>query len=204
VYQEAYGHGSLSEVVFSFGGILQDMAKMKRSIRKPKDLRDAAAHVNYEIEMLVYSASFLGGWHSSPMTTPAGNTKNMALESFLLHFRNLRAFLCPRLQPVVLDDVCASDFLDEPEERNLGDAEKLSVGQARINKMLAHLSYSRDKYIAAGDYGWKVASMIIVVLEEMQNSFAALNEERRSWFLSVSKIEASLSDARLRVYEESK
>jgi hypothetical protein len=180
------------------------MAKIKRPIRKPKELRDAAAHVNYEIEMLAYSASFLGGWHSSPMTTPAGNTKNMALESFLLHFRNLRAFLCPRLQPVVLDDVCASDFLDEPEERNLGEAEKLSVDQARINKMLAHLSYSRDKYIAAGDYGWKVASMLIVVLEEMQNFFAAIDEERRSWFLSVSKIEASLSDARLRVYEESK
>ena len=35
--------------------------------------------------MLMFAGSELGGWHSSPMSTPAGNYENMALESFLFH-----------------------------------------------------------------------------------------------------------------------
>ena len=79
-----------------------------------KDLRKAAEHVSYEIEMLMFAGSELGGWHSSPMSKPAGNYENMALESFLLHFRNLRAFLCPTLQMTCDDDICASAFLGKP------------------------------------------------------------------------------------------
>jgi hypothetical protein len=165
------------------------MGQNKRPTRKEDELRGAAAHVDYEIAMLVYSASYVGGWHSSPHTTPAGNPKNMALESFLLHFRNLRAFLCPSLQPISIDDVCASDFLDELEERDLGTARTLSVDQVRINKMLAHLSYSRDKYIAAGDHKWMFARMLVVVLEGMQAFFGQLSKERRDWFRSITDVE---------------
>ena len=169
----------------------------KRPIRKESELHGAAAHVDYEIEMLAYAASYVGGWYSSPHTTPVGNPKNMALESFLLHFRNLRAFLCPSIQPISVDDVCASDFINAPEARDLGTASRLSVDQERINKMLAHLSYSRDKYIAAGDHKWMFARMLVVVLEEMQVFFGQLSKERRNWFRSITNLETYLVTARI-------
>jgi hypothetical protein len=173
------------------------MGQNKRPIRKPDELRGAAAHVDYEIEMLVYSASCVGGWHSLSQNTREGYPNNMALESFLLHFRNLRAFLCPSLQPVSIDDVCASDFFDEPEERDLGTASRLSEDQERLNKMLAHLSYRRDKYITAGDYKWMVARMLVVVLEDLQAFFGQLSKERWDWFRSIPGIETYLVTARI-------
>jgi hypothetical protein len=121
--------------------------KTKRSSERPKrdpsDLEAAARHVSYEIRMLFYSAAKLGGWHASPPTTLVDDAKNMALECFLLHFRNLRAFLCPLLQKVYDDDILASDLLGESAARDIGDAAILSEDKERLDKMLAHLSYTR-------------------------------------------------------------
>src|SRR6516162_7282838 len=112
---------------------------MPRNPKTPKEQQRAAEHVSYEIEMLRFSAERLGGWHSSPMTTPIGNEKNMALESFLLHFRNLRAFLCPSLQRCTDDDVLASDFLGKYDGADVGDPNNVNVAKERLDKMLAHL-----------------------------------------------------------------
>jgi hypothetical protein len=82
------------------------MSVKARPKRSQADLQKAAQHVEYEIGMLIYTADHIGGEHSSPKSAPVGDPKNMALESFLLHFRNLRAFLCPSLQmPPKLEDI---------------------------------------------------------------------------------------------------
>jgi hypothetical protein len=107
---------------------------MPRQKRTPEELEKAARHVSYEIEMLGFSAEHLGGCHSSPMCTPTGNEKNMALESFLLHFRNVRAFLCPSLQRLTDDDVLASDFLGMYDGSDVGDRDKLKVDKERLDK----------------------------------------------------------------------
>lgn len=135
-------------------------AQKHRPIRTEEKLRKAAAHVGYEIEMLVYSAGHLGGWHSLPMTTPSGNEKNMALESFLLHFRNLRAFLCPSMQNVRVTDILASDFLDEPTPSDVGNTAKFVNSKERLDQMLAHLTYDRSVHIAAGEHGWRTDDML--------------------------------------------
>ncbi len=95
---------------------------LARQNRTDAELCSAAGHVNYEIAMLIHTAEHLGGWHSSPISTPVDNETNEALESFLLHFRNLRAFLCPSLQMTKADDILASDFLREPKPRDIGRA----------------------------------------------------------------------------------
>src|ERR1019366_5464716 len=124
--------------------------KPKRSSERPKrelsDLEAAAKDVSYEIEMLFYSAGRLGARHASPQTTLSDNDKNSALECFLLHFRNLRAFLWPSLQPFSDDDIIASDLLGELKARDVGDSAILSKHKNRLNKMLAHLTYSRKGY----------------------------------------------------------
>jgi hypothetical protein len=153
---------------------------MPRRSRTTEELRKAAVHVSYEIDMLGFSAEHLGGWHSSPMTNPVGNEKNMALESFLLHFRNLRAFLCPSSQRD--DDVLASDFIGMYDGSDVADRDKLNVDKERLDKMLAHVSYSRPDYIEAGDHGWDSSVMLILILSELRKFLVRLPEQQRPWF----------------------
>ena len=127
-----------------------------RPLRSESQLRNAARHVAYEIDMLLYTARSLGSLYSSPPSGLSEPQQNVALESFLLHFRNLRAFLCPSLQATGVDDVIAGDFLHRSEAIDVGDAAALAADKQRLDRMLAHLSYSRDKYIAAGDAGWPI------------------------------------------------
>jgi hypothetical protein len=164
-------------------------------IRTPQDLRNAAKHVKYEIEMLMFAGSELGGWHSSPMSTPAGNYENMALESFLLHFRNLRGFLCPTLQKISGDDICASAFLGKSEAVDVADTSTLSRDKPRLDKMLAHLSYGREPFIQAREGAWPVARMSIEILEQVEIFLGLLSPEMRSWFPSDEQISNRRSEA---------
>jgi hypothetical protein len=168
------------------------MAGKKRSSERPKrdplDLEAAARHVSYELGMLFHSAARLGGWHGSPITAPEGSDKNMALECFLLHFRNLRAFLCPFLQAFSDDDVIASDLLGEPKARDVADGIVLSKDKKRLDKMLAHLSYSRKTYVEAQDYGWPTAEMELALLDQLEVFFGKLSPERREWFPPAEKL----------------
>lgn len=162
--------------------------------RTPQDLRNAAKHVTYEIEMLIFAGSELGGWHSSPMSKPTGNYENMALESFLLHFRNLRSFLCPTLQKICHDDIWANAFLGRSKP-DVADARKLSTDKRRLDKMLAHLSYSREPFIEAREDAWPVARMSIEILEQLEIFLSLLSPEMRSWFPSNEQISDGKSRA---------
>jgi hypothetical protein len=153
-----------------------------------KDLRKAAKHVSYEMEMLIFAGSQLGGWHSSPMVKPAGNSKNMALECFLLHFRNLRGFLCPTLQKTCDDDICGSAFLGQSEAIDVVDKNTLARDKERLDKMLAHLSYTRDPFIEARKHDWPVARMSVEILEQLEVFLDLLSPEMRSWFPSNEQI----------------
>ena len=169
------------------------MRKMRRVClriaRADEVLRGAAKHVEYEIEMLLYAQDHIGGFHSSPMTMPLGMEKNMALESFLLHFRNLRAFLYPSLQSVLDDDVVASDFLGEQKAEDVGDDPgTLASHKERLDRMVAHLSYLREEYIVAGDGGWNVAQMAIAILDQMDSFLARLPGHTIPWFPSRSDL----------------
>ena len=153
---------------------------MPRNLKTTDELRKAAKQVSYEVDMLAFCHERLGGWYASPPTFLSGDEKNMALESFLLHFRNLRAFLCPSLFRD--DDVLASDFLGRYDGSDVGDKNKLNVDKERLDKMLAHLSYSRADYIEAGDYGWDSSRMLILVVEELQKFLGQLTGQERGWF----------------------
>ena len=163
---------------------MQDPQKGKSKKRKQRqdvDLRAAAGHVSYEIRMLVFAGKRLPSYHSSPAGL-GEDDKNMALETFLLHFRNLRAFLCPEKELPRADDVIASDFLDKTLARDLADSDLLSVDRERLNKMLAHLSYSRRKYIQLGTHAWDVLAMLRVMLDQFEAFLVKLPPARRAWF----------------------
>jgi hypothetical protein len=155
---------------------------LARELRTDKQLHDAADHVRYELEMLVYSAQHLGGWHSSPMTMPGGADRNMALECFLLHFRNLRAFLCPSLHPPRAADIVASD-LHTPTAKDLGNPQALdAANKDLLDQMLAHLTYLRSDHIAVGGGGWNTGVMLLAMSEQLKTFFASLPEHMADWF----------------------
>lgn len=161
------------------------MAKRSKvRTERTADLRKAAEHVSYEIRMLVYAPSITGARHASPPTTPAEDYWNMAMESFLVHFRNLRAFLCPFLQIITDDDVIATDFLGERQPRDIGDSGRLGVDKERIDKMVVHLSYSREDFIKSGKSDWYIADLTVTMLEEFEKFLAQLPAEKVAWFPS--------------------
>ena len=168
------------------------MARKNRNSARPKrdppELEAAARHVSYEIRMLLHSAAELGGWHASPPTTLVDDSKNMALECFLLHFRNLRAFLCPSLQNIYGDDILASDLLGELEVRDIGNAAILSKDKERLDKMLAHLSYTRRGFIEAQNYGWHTAEMELALIGQLEVFFGLLTPAMRAWFPPADEI----------------
>jgi len=159
---------------------------MDRMTRTPEELLEAAKHVTYEIKMLVFAADHLGHGHSCPPTKPSGNEKHMALESFLLHFRNLRAFLCPSLQCVYREDILAGDFYESPRREDVVAPERLARDVERLNGMLAHLSYERRSYTAAGPYNWKTTEMAAAAVEELRAFLATLPPDRAAWFPGAS------------------
>jgi hypothetical protein len=120
----------------------------------------------------------------------------MALESFLLHFRNLRAFLCPSLQMVHRQDIVAGDFLLATEAKDIGEPLKLDIDTARLDEMLSHLSYLRAGHIAAGDHGWKVAEMTLVLLEEIKIFLGSIPNQRQAQFYPMALIDEAVSGAK--------
>ena len=100
--------------VRSWRGIHEAQMGKKRTIRSIQTdavLEEAGRHVHYEIAMLIHSVDYYAWVCSLPPSAATDKCKNMAIESFLLHYRNLRGFLCPSIQTSWPDDVIASDFL---------------------------------------------------------------------------------------------
>jgi hypothetical protein len=162
----------------------------KRPPRTQDELRKAADHVNYEIATLVYAGEEL-------VARPAGSDGDIALESFLLHFRNLRAFLCPTKQRLGDDDVIASDFLNERKGRDLGDWTFLQEHKGKLDKMLAHITYARAVYITSRQNQWDFGGMQELMLTELEYFFSMLPTNVRTWFKDSEWMQNNVHRARV-------
>jgi hypothetical protein len=168
----------------------------RRDIRSDEQLQIVAEHVRYEMKMLVYTAERLPPYHASPRGI-GENEKNVLLESFLLHFRNLHAFLCPgKHRPPKRDDVIASDFLKKAEATDCAALSGFTDDdQERLNKMLAHISDRRPAYISDGDDGWHVAPMLTMMLKELDVFFEKCPRDQREWFPSAEWMRNAIATA---------
>ena len=154
------------------------VARSKRPTRTQAVLQYLASSngsLYYEVQMLNYAAK-------ESLNTQSGFEHNVAVETFLVHFRNVRDFLYPasdswtndrKFDDVIAFDFC-SDWLSVAD-----DWKECSANERhRVNKLLAHISYSRPQL----DHNWPVAYMVAVI----RNSFAAfvstLPPERKEWF----------------------
>ena len=106
------------------------------------------------------------------------------LESFLLHARTLRDFLCDDHKRH-RDDVLAGDFFGAPEmwtkvRPPLGPY--LPENRKRLNRALAHISYARLGFRARKE--WDISAVLRELDLIWQSFLAALSPERREWFWS--------------------
>lgn len=110
---------------------------------------------------------------------PKDAAYNMAVESFLLHFRLIRDFLYPNdLIWSEGDNVVAADY-NPTWTKTDGDWNECSPQERkRVNKLLAHLSYSRR----ALDHSWPTALMRQEVIQSLASFVRSLPPERQLWF----------------------
>ena len=118
-----------------------------RSIRSIDDLRAAACTMTYEHRMFIASARVL--MNRPPRATDQMSVLigNMALESSLIHARNLRDFFSPNGRK---DDILARDFVSPLPRIALPYLRNKSTDR-RLNRLLAHPSYSRTKLVGKWD-----------------------------------------------------
>jgi hypothetical protein len=144
---------------------------------KPEEkLRAAAELIVQERRMLHHSYSKLAEISSADIADPV--ERNVYLESFLLHFRNILNFLEPP-DSVREDDVKAADFLSTYVATNAP-----SQYRKDINKRLSHVTYSR-LLVEPENRSWPSSEMLGEI-EETWNDFmrrADIAEELPSdWF----------------------
>ena len=160
-----------------------------RPARSDKELALTASDVAYEVGEIFNIRQRLD---FLPLLHPTFN--NMAIESFLVHYRNVRDFLFPSQQTVepekcnyskAIDDVIAFDFCPDgwtyistnwtdvvPDERD------------RINKQLSHISYSRPGY----SKDWPIPAMTEAVHMRFAEFLKALPLKRRAFFAELRPI----------------
>jgi len=151
--------------------------------RTEQDLRDAAKDVGHEIHMLNATARWLSS-HDVEMSTGEDIAK-ACLESFVLHVRNLIDFLYPPGN-AQSDDILAGHFYgdtDEWERYCPPKIELLEKAKKRVDKLAAHLTYSRSKL----DKFWEFTDL----QKELQRVIACflshLPPERMAWFAAAEE-----------------
>ena len=115
-------------------------------------------------------------------TKSSAAEQNLAIECFLLHFRILREFLYPSSNSWTdkrkLDDVIAFDLSDHWVKTEDDWAECSPNERERINKLLAHISYSRPRL----DHSWPIRNMLASIRKSFAAFVATLSPERQGWF----------------------
>jgi len=147
--------------------------KPPHSLTDDELLKYIDEHVEYELDMLVWSAGILARLapHKTDGYLPWA-LNNGLLNSFAVHARNLIAFLYPSSvgkgfpTDVVIGDFVPHDVLSEHQPAISSILEEAIV---KSNKQVAHLSLERLQYEAAGKE-WK----FIDVARDIKKALAAI------------------------------
>ena len=107
--------------------------------------RSAVDTIIYEYKMFSFASAEVIRLQKGPRKTRSARGRwNLALEGALLHARNLRDFFTGTNRNDD-DDIAARDFLGIQPRWRLTKLRSLAV-RTRLNKKLAHPTYSRSRY----------------------------------------------------------
>ena len=146
-----------------------------RPLRGQRALMSAAKDVAYELDMVRKAAALV------VQARAAGHQDlvNLFLEAFLLHARNLRDFLAWSNNP---NDVVASDFVGRPVRVRMPLLRSRKV-RDRLNKRIAHLSYSRSRL----GRQWNVAVLLTEIDSAMDAFLRRLSQVRPALFKRLTR-----------------
>jgi len=150
--------------------------------RTDTELHEAANHVDYELQMLNAMVLLLSSAHGATAMRQA--VANACLESFVLHVRNLIDFLYPPASPKP-DDILSDQYVrDEVTWRTCRPAKTplLLDAETRVNKLAAHLTYSRLQL----DKTWKFSDIRADLCRVITCFVDQLAPARMAWFPSAS------------------
>ena len=108
--------------------------------------------------------------------------ESILLTAFLVHARNLRAFL---FTPPRLDDVAAEHFLPDWAEKVEDWCPYFLEHRERLNKSLAHISYKRIEYEA--NKLWECGTIHKELTDAWNEFFGRLTREEQDWFTAPRK-----------------
>jgi hypothetical protein len=145
----------------------------------------AARFVEYELAMVRDTAEML---RTVPISDANRVTRNVALESLLIHARSLADFFLGDRPPGRRDDILAIDYFDNATTWTQQRARLMpyiSVERDRLNRAVAHLSYDRIQHKAAGaDPSWDISRIVNDVEGGWQAFVRAIDAVHRAWFPS--------------------
>ncbi len=125
---------------------------MTRPRRTNEELRKARIHISYELRALDAAFRLM----LKPGVQHTFEESRLLLEAFLIHVRTLVDFFY--VDSTNKDDMIAQDFLPSSTDwaaKRPTFPVNLKELRTAINKLLAHLSYSRRKY-AEEEWQWKI------------------------------------------------
>ena len=143
----------------------------------PKAQKIASA-VLYEWKMFIATIAALNGVHFL-----GGAIRNALLESLLIHARILTDFFFT--DPSREDDVSAKHFFHNEEDWRVDfktECPYLYENRQRLNKSVAHLSYSRIEYESDKEWQYgRISNELHSIWDKFRSS---LPTESREWFPS--------------------
>lgn len=147
---------------------------------KKSKIEKGASHIVYEIMMFNGTAIKLSSGITDQFEI------NIALESFVVHSRNLFDFFYSEKK--YPDDISVYDYLKRKKDFNKEKSKKRNLENLtnKANKQVAHLTYSRNNYNKINK-GWLINKIVdnmnITITAFLKN----LNSEEKKWFKDLYK-----------------
>jgi hypothetical protein len=136
------------------------MAKPRNVLKDADLIAYSKAHVLYEISMLVGCGRLLSHPFQREPVDLATVLRNVVIESFAIHVRNLVDFLYPGTN-VKPTDVLADDFFPQGRRPDVFPSlpPKLGAARERAHKQVSHLTTGRLNAADPGK-GWPFAELV--------------------------------------------
>jgi hypothetical protein len=150
---------------------------------KEKALTEGARWVQYELQMLLYALRANEHAYSRVLGISDGPERDRwrvfdtcTQEAFLTHYRNLKNFLNNKMV-YKDDDVVAGDYSDvfTGKDHVKGDMEE----DTRLNRLLAHISYSREALLREN---WNYPEMEERICTVFEEYLKVVKEEAKELF----------------------
>lgn len=152
-------------------------------------LKKASEHVFYEIWMFYEVTTIL------QTTTTDQLHKNILLESFAIHARNLFDFFYPKRKHKD-DDILVTNYIKNTKSYNLEKSKKKSLLYLvrKADKQVVHLTYSRNRYHLKIK-GWKFKDISDKFKPTIISFYNNLSGRMKKWdnFVELNKLLTSLT-----------